>query len=56
MLAGKLLDRIEAFKRDGAPLLLSTRFGLFPWLQKIFADASHAASIMLLIGRVGQMA
>lgn len=28
--------------RDGAPLLMSTLFGLFPWLQKIFADAGYA--------------
>lgn len=28
--------------RDGGPLLLSTLFGLFPWLQRIFADAGYA--------------
>jgi transposase len=28
--------------RDGAPLLLSSLFGLFPWLEKIFADAGYA--------------
>jgi len=28
--------------RDGAPLLFSTLFGLFPWLENIFADAGYA--------------
>lgn len=26
---------------DGAPLLSSTLFGLFPWLQKAFADSGY---------------
>jgi len=29
--------------RDGAPLVFSTLFGLFPWLQKAFADSGYGS-------------
>jgi transposase len=42
LLIAAIVHRADIQDRDGAPLLLATMRGAFPWLRHLFADAAYA--------------
>lgn len=55
LMVAAIVHRADIQDRDGAPLLLATMRGAFPWLRHVFADAGYAGEkLRQALAKLGQ--